>query len=732
MFYVAKYFLFLERAEEKGECMEYAETIKLCHTLQPRLKRLLSLFCREDINVEVIPEGESFTNLSSNYIRISINADPDTPKDEYCLIAKFISYHEGSHRRWTNRTEGDKLVGLATDLARSIIEEDGFESQINYRDFVFYILNSLEDGRIENILVNEYKGIRKLRDWYRMRELNSVNIPDNYSPLLLFLSEVLSIATTGLHLPGFCDIYPDGTEEHKAIIDIIPNITGYVTSQSVAQGEHDYLKVVETITTLFKDSIKSHFHQMENKPLLLPDDVEQAIKEALEREAHQNNAGSSNEIPSNTNIIGILTDDIPNDPDNPSSVTPDVIIDLRTEKSKDQGEETPHSQGKEEESSGNTDQDKTDDNFNDANSNGKQPESVQGKSNELESSEDKNVPKSESDTEGGNVSPDISKDYLTAKIEKIQEELSRNESEEEEAETKRLQRQAKEKVDKAGSTDMTNEELAALSQAIGISSLNGIEINQMNYYPKIPCDMITKNRTRRARRKIEEYLKVTNYNIPGRYEGAFDINAASKFIIGRRDIFTKKNSPVESDACCMIIKDNSSSMDNHLGSKEEYAIQAISELEEMLKGIIPLKISTFSTSSDDHIMTVIKDWQTDDFDRNYTKSYSAMNDPYGGTNDDFAIMNASAQLLKRPEKQKMLIVISDGESAHPDFVKKAVKYSRKNGIFLVSLFIGTPRTIANKRAAFEDLYEKYYSCCTPDELADVIVTFLKKFIRNLG
>lgn len=244
--------------------------------------------------------------------------------------------------------------------------------------------------------------------------------------------------------------------------------------------------------------------------------------------------------------------------------------------------------------------------------------------------------------------------------------------------------------------------------------------------------MITKNRTRRARRKIEEYLKVTNYDIPGRYEGAFDINAASKFIIGRRDIFTKKNSPVESDACCMIIKDNSSSMDNHLGSKEEYAIQAISELEEMLKGIIPLKISTFSTSSDDHIMTVIKDWQTDDFDRNYTKSYSAMNDPYGGTNDDFAIMNASAQLLKRPEKQKMLIVISDGESAHPDFVKKAVKYSRKNGIFLVSLFIGTPRTIANKRAAFEDLYEKYYSCCTPDELADVIVTFLKKFIRNLG
>lgn len=131
--------------------MEYAETIKLCHTLQPRLKRLLSLFCREDINVEVIPEGESFTNLSSNYIRISINADPDTPKDEYCLIAKFISYHEGSHRRWTNRTEGDKLVGLATDLARSIIEEDGFESQINYRDFVFYILNSLEDGRIEKI-----------------------------------------------------------------------------------------------------------------------------------------------------------------------------------------------------------------------------------------------------------------------------------------------------------------------------------------------------------------------------------------------------------------------------------------------------------------------------------------------------------------------------------------------------------------------------------------------------
>ena len=179
----------------------------------------------------------------------------------------------------------------------------------------------------------------------------------------------------------------------------------------------------------------------------------------------------------------------------------------------------------------------------------------------------------------------------------------------------------------------------------------------------------------------------------------------------------------------MIIKDDSSSMRGDL--KEPYAIRAISELEEMLKGIIPLKISTFSTSSDTHFMKVIKDWQANDFSRNYCQSYGMVNDPSGGTNDDFAIMNASAQLLKRPEKQKMLIVISDGESAYPDYVTKAVKYARKNKIFLVSLFIGAPQVVKQKRAAFEKMYEKYFSCCTPDELAAVMVSYIKIFIKHI-
>lgn len=645
--------------------MEYAEIINLCYSLQPRIKRLLSLFCREEIDVEIIPHGESFTNLGSNYIRVSINAEPENTKEENCLIAKFISYHEGSHRRWTNQSESDKLISLAVDLARDIIESDGCKSDIDYKGFVFYILNSLEDGRIENILVNEYKGIQQLRDWYRMRELQSFKMTDDYSPLALFLGEVLAIATTGMHLPGFCDIYPAGTEENNAVMSILPHIAGYVSSRCVSQGQNDYLKIVEVITCLYKDSIKSQFSNQDNtEPLQLPEDVQNTIKDILENETQKSNSSDSTESSSNSKIIGILSDNGMNGT-NENIISPDIILDLR-------------------------------DKINDNND------------------------KFQNDV-------DNLADYITSQVKKIQDELQKEEAAEEERETQRQERLCE--AAKAGKTDISNEELAVLSQAIGISSLNSIEINQINSYPKTPCDSIIKKQASKVRKKIEEYLKDNGGYITGRYEGSFDVNAASKFIIGRQDVFFKEYTPVETDACCMIIKDDSSSMRGDL--KEPYAIRAISELEEMLKGIIPLKISTFSTSSDTHFMKVIKDWQTNDFSRNYCQSYGMVNDPSGGTNDDFAIMNASAQLLKRPEKQKMLIVISDGESAYPDYVTKAVKYARKNKIFLVSLFIGAPEVVKQKRAAFEKMYEKYFSCCTPDELAAVMVSYIKIFIKHI-
>ena len=163
-----------------------------------------------------------------------------------------------------------------------------------------------------------------------------------------------------------------------------------------------------------------------------------------------------------------------------------------------------------------------------------------------------------------------------------------------------------------------------------------------------------------------------------------EISPASKFIIGKSDVFMRRDIPSEFSSCAMIIKDDSGSMG--WSGKEKNAIGALAEIEEIFKGLIPLKIETFSTM-EGNLSKVIKDWNDDDMTRNYAESYSRYNFPNGGNNDDFAILAASMQLLKRPEKNKLLIVIGDGEIPCPENVKKVIHWSRKQGIFIVFVFI---------------------------------------------
>lgn len=258
--------------------------------------------------------------------------------------------------------------------------------------------------------------------------------------------------------------------------------------------------------------------------------------------------------------------------------------------------------------------------------------------------------------------------------------------------------------------------------------MRNTQINRVADYRSVPAPSYIKSKAGRDRRKIERYLKdIEAEALTGRYDGVFDKRAASKFIIGKSDVFMRRDIPSEFSSCAMIIKDDSSSMS--WSEKEENAIGALAEIEEIFKGMIPLKIETFSTLGG-NLSKVIKDWNDNDMSRNYAESYSRYNSPNGGNNDDFAILAASMQLLKRPEKNKLLIVIGDGEIPCPENVKKVIQWSRKQGIFIVFVFISeSQEKLRSMEGRIKEVYEKMYTLCEPEKISDVLVNYMKKFIK---
>lgn len=283
---------------------------------------------------------------------------------------------------------------------------------------------------------------------------------------------------------------------------------------------------------------------------------------------------------------------------------------------------------------------------------------------------------------------------------------------------------------------LTEKELGEIDAIYKDESTKGYEEKRREDYPSSELPLEQKTQGANLKRQMETMLKnKETYTQRNMTSGRLDKRNIHKLVYASPQVFMRKGTPSNWDGCMYVLKDGSGSM---YGDKNREASKAMSLIEQAAKSLMPLKLVEFS-SYQEVVHTIIKDWNENNLNYNYSWSYYN-NEFYGGGNKDgYSIRLATKELLKRPEKQKLLVVLSDGLPSDYDYtgniewgpsdVKSAVEEARRNGIIVMSIYFGSANFIESNKEKYAQMYEKDYIGAETGNITNELVKILKKFVR---
>ena len=241
------------------------------------------------------------------------------------------------------------------------------------------------------------------------------------------------------------------------------------------------------------------------------------------------------------------------------------------------------------------------------------------------------------------------------------------------------------------------------------------------------------------KRKVERCFKEKNQLITKCNSGKLDTRQLYRLPMGEYNVFQKQANKSLADAVVEVCWDGSGSMH---GGKQKYSAEACAIIEEGLKGLVPLKIVNFTV--DWHrgsgrsavVHYLVKDFDDNRKDISYTQSYSYSKGFSGGNKDGYSIRVCTEELLKRGEKDKILIVLSDGLPSDysyirgEDDVKDAVKQARKKGVTVIPIFFGDDyfRNDEDTLREYEYMYERHIINAAPEELPNKLVKLFEQLV----
>ncbi|MCS7461101.1 VWA domain-containing protein [Paenibacillus doosanensis] len=205
-------------------------------------------------------------------------------------------------------------------------------------------------------------------------------------------------------------------------------------------------------------------------------------------------------------------------------------------------------------------------------------------------------------------------------------------------------------------------------------------------------------------------------------------------------LFYKRSQPAaEIDAVFSLLVDCSASMYD----KMERAHLGIALFHESLTQLcIPHEVIGFWEDADE-----VTEEAAPNVFRIVTDFAGSLTDPSAGAKllqlqaeqdnrDGYAIRIASERLLPRPEKQKVLLVFSDGEPSASDYHEEgivdtceAVLQARRRGVEVISVFIGSGFIKDTERETMRNIYGRH-SVLVPDvsELAGQLAPILRRLL----
>lgn len=253
----------------------------------------------------------------------------------------------------------------------------------------------------------------------------------------------------------------------------------------------------------------------------------------------------------------------------------------------------------------------------------------------------------------------------------------------------------------------------------------------------LPLPAATASRAKALHRQLTQIMRTKAAEQRNQRKGVLDNRALWKVGTNSPDVFYKRGRPNTSDCAVFELIDNSGSMG---GMKYKVARLVGGALEVALEGLAALKVSLFCTMSSVRHFTVKDFGDTAPSGKSVTFGSLAHSNiaANGGNKDGYSIRVATKELLKRQEKHKILIVLSDGVPT--DYanginqgmadVRDAVKEARRKGIIVVAFLIGDDGFVKSNRQHYIDMYGRSVIACSPDQMLTEFEKLFTQLIKQ--
>lgn len=272
----------------------------------------------------------------------------------------------------------------------------------------------------------------------------------------------------------------------------------------------------------------------------------------------------------------------------------------------------------------------------------------------------------------------------------------------------------------------------------------------LELFPTIPNTALPADVERAGRKlenDVERVLRVKRTEKRNMRVG--QVCARDLYRVGMRDphVFMRKGQPMKADLATFLLLDNSGSMggqgartkvngrDVYL-DKSTLSRTAAGIIERGLSKFTAMKISLFDVSGSQIRHATLKK-----FDERSTGSKCYNSQPGvgigGGNKDGYSIRVATADLLARREAKKVLVLLSDGlpsdynggTRAGLDDVRDAVREARRKGVIVIPIMFGRASDREQMKDNFLYMYGQFISC-DPIDITDEFTKLFTKLIQT--
>lgn len=713
---------------------------------------------------------------SDDKILVSLTEDEaeNLPKEDLMKILKFKTYHEVSHFLFTDDEEYREGMKIILEEFQKEAAGRGLLLIKQVVDQVHDLMNSVEDGRIENILCRIYPGAKKHRDWYRLSEWKEGAVQEKAHEIVDLRNVILTIATLGILTNGYEAKYPQGTVMFETAMKLASPIADFVQAGEIKDGYEAIRKIAKIVAPWYVGIFgitEEEYNRLASAEKFSQQDLRRLAEEIAEQERNNKGQAKKEGKPSgNGPVVSVLKDDDPpaeNGEENTGEgEKPDLIVDLRknppkadnsegaddkdapmyyrpddleqpesNNDSSSEGDSSSLGNSSEDKSSEKSEEDNTSkgasdsfDEENDPSGGSGCPDSKENsKENSKESSDSKDS-KKEGTSEYHLPSPEDFTSRVDETLGEIEEEAEIEDSRDVERANRDTSSWERSSIVENDGLPLSQEKITCLAKEFGGGSITVQDFRTNPRSEKAPADLVAKGK--RLAKKIDTIFnrKSVKDKRDVKY-GLVDSQNLGKFITGQQDFYRQDGRKVAPDIACLILKDDSGSMQ---GKNENSAMEVLAELEETFKELkFPLRMQAFSTMGHEN-SKIIKSWNDTDRSKNYSWTFHRSSYPDGGNNDAYSIALATDVLAQRKEKNKLLIVVSDGAPCcSTELIKKAVCRAQTMGIFVISILIGTERDVNANWNTFVSMYGKNLLSGSLDNLGNQMFKFLKKFADSI-